>query len=82
MENNPQTAKQFGDYFSPLWFGLGLGPVHEIELLGSTGEGCVEPVDLVGGEHVVGHIALIQIDVRPLSALSFMAGDGIGKFHL
>ena len=39
-------------------------------------------MDIVGGEHVVGHIALIQIDVCPLSALSFMTGDGIGKFHL
>ena len=59
-----------------------LRPVHKVELLGGAGEGSIEPVDIVGGEHVVGHIALIQIDVRPLSALSFMAGDGIGKFHL
>ena len=61
---------------------LGLGPVDEIEFLGGAGEGGVEPVDIVGGEHIVRHIALIEIDVRPLSALRFMAGDGIGKLYL
>ena len=39
-------------------------------------------MDIVGGEHVVCHIALIQIDMRPLATLSFVAGDGIGELNL
>ena len=39
-------------------------------------------MDVVGGEHVVGHVTLVEIDVRPLSTLGFMAGDGIGEFYL
>ena len=39
-------------------------------------------MDIVGGEHVVSHVTLVEIDVRPLSTLGFMAGDGIGEFYL
>ena len=39
-------------------------------------------MDVVRSEHIVGHVALIEIDVRPLSALSFVTGDGIGELHL
>ena len=39
-------------------------------------------MDIVGSEHVVGHVALIDIDVRPLSALSLVACHGIGILHL
>ena len=59
-----------------------LRPVDQIQLLGGTGEGGVEPVDIIGREHVVRHITLIHINMRPLSALRLMAGHGIGKLHL
>ena len=49
-------------------FCLGFGPVDEEEFLSGSGEGGIEPVDIVGGEHIVGHIALIEIDMRPLTA--------------
>ena len=48
-------------------FRLRLGPVDEKEFLCGTREGCVEPVDIVGREHVVGHVALVNIYVCPLS---------------
>lgn len=63
-------------------FRLRLGPVHEKEFLCGTREGCVEPVDIVGREHVVGHVALVNIYVRPLSALCLVAGNGIGILYL
>lgn len=59
-----------------------LRPVDQIQLLGGTGEGGVEPVDIIGREHVVRHVTLIHINMRPLSALRLMAGHGIGKLHL
>ena len=61
---------------------LGLGPVDEIELFRGSRKGRIEPVDIVGTEHIVRHIALIKIDVRPLSALCLMTGHGIGILYL
>ena len=57
-------------------------PVHEIELLCGAGEGSIEPVDIVGCEHVIRHIPLIQIHMCPLPALGFMASHGIGELDL
>ena len=57
-------------------------PVHEIEFLGGTGEGGIEPVDIVGCEHIIRHIPLIEIHMCPLSALGLMTGHGIGELHL
>mgnify|MGYP004419271719 CR=1 FL=1 len=59
-----------------------LRPINEEEFLRSARESCVEPVDIVGREHFVGHIALVYVDVRPLSALRLMARDGIGVLYL
>ena len=39
-------------------------------------------MDVVGREHFLGDIALIDIDVRPLTALRLVAGHGIAVFHL
>ena len=39
-------------------------------------------MNVVRREHVVGHITLVEIYVLPLSALCFMAGDGIGILYL
>lgn len=39
-------------------------------------------MDVVGSEHVVGHVALVYIDVSPLSALRLVAGYGVGELHL
>ena len=39
-------------------------------------------MDVVGSEHVVGHIALVYVDVSPLSALRLVAGHGVGELHL
>ena len=39
-------------------------------------------MDVVGRKHVVRHIPLIHINMRPLSALRLMAGYSIGKLHL
>ena len=57
-------------------------PVHEIEFLGGAGEGGVEPMDIVGREHIIHHIALIQIHMCPLSTLGLVTGHGIGELHL
>lgn len=63
-------------------FRLRLRPVDEIKFLCSTREGCIEPMDIVGREHVVGHVALVNIYVRPLSALCLMTCYGIGILYL
>lgn len=68
--------------FGSLLLYLRLGPVDEEKLARGSREGGIEPVDIVWGEHVVGHIALVDIDVGPLPALGFMAGDGIGELYL
>ena len=39
-------------------------------------------MDIIGSKHIIRHIALVYIDMRPLSALRFMTGNGIGKLHL
>ena len=39
-------------------------------------------MDVVRSEHVVGHIALVYVHVRPLSALRLVAGYGVGELHL
>ena len=39
-------------------------------------------MEILGSEHVVGHVALVNIHVAPLSALSFMTRDGVCIFHL
>ena len=59
-----------------------VGPVDEEDLLGGTGDGRVEPAEVVGRKHVLGDVALVDVDVLPLSALCFMAGDGIGILDL
>ena len=58
------------------------GPVDEEHLFGGPGESGVEPVDVVGREHVVGHVALIDVDMRPLAALRLVTGHGITVLHL
>ncbi len=57
-------------------------PVDQIELLGGTCKGGIEPVQIVGREHVVSHITLVDIDMCPLSTLRLVTGGGIGVFHL
>ena len=39
-------------------------------------------MDVVGGKHFVGHVALVHIDVRPLTALRLVARHGIRIFYL
>ena len=39
-------------------------------------------MEILGSEHVVGHVALVNIYVAPLSALSLMTRDGVCIFHL
>ena len=39
-------------------------------------------MDIISGEHIIGHIPLVEIDMRPLSTLCLMTGDGIGELHL
>ena len=65
------------------WFaGLLLGPVDQKQLVSGTREGCIEPVNIVGSKHIIGHISLVHIYMRPLSALCLMAGHGIGVLDL
>lgn len=65
-----------------LFHTLLLAPVHEIDGAGGTGDGGVEPAEVVGTKHVVGHEALIDEDVGPLTSLCLVAGDGIGVLDL
>lgn len=39
-------------------------------------------MNVVGREHVVCHVALIDVYVRPLPALCLMAGYGVGILYL
>ena len=39
-------------------------------------------MDIVGGKHIIGHVTLIYIDVRPLTTLGLMTSNGIGIFYL
>ena len=61
---------------------LCLRPVDKIKMLCGTGKGGVDPVDVVGREHLIGHVALVEIDVCPLPALCLVAGDGVAELHL
>src|SRR5574344_875082 len=63
-------------------FYLRLRPIDQKEFFGCTRECGVKPMYIVGVEHFVGHITLIKIDVRPLSALSLMASHRISIFYL
>ena len=65
-----------------LFLCLRLGPVDEKQALGGAREGRVQPVDVVRSEHVVGHVALVYVHVRPLSALRLVAGHGVGVLYL
>ena len=65
-----------------LLLGLSLGPVDEKQFVGGSCEGGVQPVDVVGREHVVGHVALVYIYVCPLSSLCLVAGHAVGVFGL
>ena len=58
------------------------GPVDEEDPLRGSGDGGVEPAEVVGREEFWSHVALVNEHVGPLSALRFVAGDGIGVFHL
>ena len=70
------------------WGGSGLGlllrllfpPVHHIYSFLASRYGCIEPMDIVRREHIVGHVALVDIYVRPLSALRLVAGYGVCVF--
>ena len=57
-------------------------PVYEVKMVGGAGESGVKPVDIVGVEHLLCHLSLIDIHMFPLSALRLMAGDGIAKLDL
>ena len=61
---------------------LRLRPIDEEELFGGSCESGVEPVDVVGGKHFVGHVTLVHIYVRPLTALRLVARHGIRIFYL
>ena len=39
-------------------------------------------MNIVGREHFLGHIALVDIDMRPLPALRLVTGHRIGIFYL
>ena len=57
-------------------------PVDQIDALGGACEGCVEPAEVVGREHLLRDVALVYVDVAPLSALCLVAGDGVGILYL
>ena len=57
-------------------------PVHHIYSFLASRYGSIEPMDIVRREHIVGHVALVDIYVRPLSALRLVAGYGVCVFYL
>ena len=56
--------------------------VDQIESVGRTCKGRVEPAIKIFAQHLLGDVADIQENVHPLSALCLVAGDGIGKLDL
>ena len=60
----------------------GAGSGEDPHMAFCAGNGGVEPAEVVGGEHVFSHVALVDEDVGPLPALCFVAGDGIGVLDL
>lgn len=65
-----------------LTLNLAVAPVDEEEALTGSGEGGIEPVDIIGIEHIIRHVTLIHIHMCPLSALRLVAGYGVCEFHL
>ena len=61
---------------------LRLRPVHQIQHFRSSRKGGIKPMDIIGIEHIIRHVALIYIHMCPLSALRLVAGYGVCKFHL
>lgn len=51
-------------------------------MTGGSGEGGVEPVQVIGSHHLIGHVTLVNVDISPLTTLSLMAGNGIAELHL
>ena len=70
--------------FQPLFaiVNLRFRPINQKKALCGTREGSIEPVQVVGSEHVVSHVTLVDIDMRPLTALCLVTSDGIGELHL
>ena len=75
----PVTERRIG--FNRL-FHLCFGPVDKVEMFGGTSEGGVKPMDVIGCEHLVCHVSLVEVDVCPLSALCFVTGDSITELYL
>ena len=61
---------------------MALWPIHEIDVTCGSRDGCVKPSEVVFGEHVFCHVALVDVDFFPLSALGFVAGHGVGVLYL
>ena len=51
-------------------------------MFSGTSNGCIEPAVVVFVAFFKGNIAGVDEDVLPLSALRFVAGDGVGKAYL
>ena len=66
----------------PLFLHLFLGKVHQIEHFCCSGKSGIEPTEIVGSQHVIRHIPLIQKDPFPLSTLRLVTSDGIGILQL
>ena len=50
--------------------------------MGGAGKGGIQPPVKIFSQHFLRHIADIEEDVHPLSALRFVAGNGISIFYL
>ena len=56
--------------------------VEEVGLLLGAGERGVEPPEPVQVDHLFGEVALVHDDGRPLAALAFVGGNGVGELDL
>ena len=77
-ERIPKASRTNGKLSERLF----LRPVYEIQLVGGARESRVQPSEIIGSKHIVGHVALVNIHAAPLSALRLVARYGIGIFYL
>ena len=59
-----------------------VGEVHQVELLFGSCYCGVEPSEVVGCEHILREIALLNEDCVPIASLCLVAGECVGELDL
>ena len=60
----------------------GVGEIEQVELRFRPGQRGVQPTQPLQVDAFLGDVALVDDHSLPLSTLAFVAGQGVGEFHL